>query len=168
MKYYVLVLCHRVGVTDFEFLVTLKNKPENQAGRLNLLGGKVESGETPEAAAIRELKEESGLDATHVVLTGEIHDWDDSLEGDDVCSSIIYCYNAFVDGTAPLVPRPEETEPIMWMKASDILNDPRLMTNLRIIIPMMYLGTTGWIIEDNDTFGGTRQSFRVRLQNLDA
>jgi len=44
-------------------------------------GGKVESGETPERAIVRELHEELGVDATaHEVLAVETHDYPDGLE----------------------------------------------------------------------------------------
>jgi 8-oxo-dGTP diphosphatase len=38
-----------------------KNRPENQAGKLNGIGGKIEPGETPEQAMIREFNEEAGI-----------------------------------------------------------------------------------------------------------
>lgn len=38
-----------------------KTKPAWQAGRLNYPGGKLEEGETPRQAAVRELQEETGL-----------------------------------------------------------------------------------------------------------
>ena len=49
-----------------EVLLVLKDKPEFQKGRLNLVGGKVEANEAPYDAAIRELKEETGLDLSDV------------------------------------------------------------------------------------------------------
>lgn len=41
-------------------------------GMWNGLGGKVEDGETPEACAVREIKEESGLTVKHPILRGFI------------------------------------------------------------------------------------------------
>lgn len=38
-----------------------KNRPEEQRGKLNGLGGKIEEGETPLEAIKREIQEESGL-----------------------------------------------------------------------------------------------------------
>lgn len=45
-----------------QVLCTQRAYPPNLAGQWELPGGKVESDETPEAAAIREVKEELGLD----------------------------------------------------------------------------------------------------------
>lgn len=55
----------------------LKNRPGWQKGRLNGIGGHIESGETPMMAMIREFREETGVEIkrwTHFCsLAG--HDW---------------------------------------------------------------------------------------------
>jgi len=43
-------------------LLIRKRKPEWQAGKLNGIGGKVEEGESPREAMVREFKEEAGVD----------------------------------------------------------------------------------------------------------
>jgi 8-oxo-dGTP diphosphatase len=55
-------------------LMLYRNKKENDyhEGKWNGLGGKFELGESPEDCAIRELKEESGLDAKKLILKGHI------------------------------------------------------------------------------------------------
>jgi 8-oxo-dGTP pyrophosphatase MutT (NUDIX family) len=50
-------------------LLVEKARPEWQAGKLNGLGGKVEVGELPAAAMIRELREETNQALPDVVLT---------------------------------------------------------------------------------------------------
>ena len=45
-----------------------KRKKEPFKGRLNFVGGKVEPGETSEAAADRELQEETGISRQHICL----------------------------------------------------------------------------------------------------
>ena len=56
-----------------------KEKPAWQKGRLNAIGGKIESGETPADAMRREFLEEAGLDVSDwkhfVTLTGIRGDW---------------------------------------------------------------------------------------------
>lgn len=44
-----------------EVVLILKNRPDWQAGRLNGVGGRVEAGESPKEAMVREFKEETGL-----------------------------------------------------------------------------------------------------------
>lgn len=57
---------------DHKTLMVHRIKKENDmhAGKWNGLGGKLEPGETPEDCAIREIREESGLEAKHMVLKG--------------------------------------------------------------------------------------------------
>ncbi len=45
-------------------LLIHKRKPAWQAGRLNGVGGKIEAGETPIAAMVREFREETGIETT--------------------------------------------------------------------------------------------------------
>ena len=48
----------------------IKKANDMHQGKWNGLGGKIESGETPEECARREIKEESGLTVTNLILKG--------------------------------------------------------------------------------------------------
>ena len=64
------ILVAAVALVDDENRVLIAQRPEGKsmAGLWEFPGGKVESGETPEVALIRELKEELTIDVTEACL----------------------------------------------------------------------------------------------------
>ncbi|WP_339717000.1 (deoxy)nucleoside triphosphate pyrophosphohydrolase, partial [uncultured Sneathiella sp.] len=64
------VLVAAVALVDDDNRVLIAQRPEGKsmAGLWEFPGGKVETGETPEAALIRELKEELAIDVTEACL----------------------------------------------------------------------------------------------------
>ena len=76
------VLVSAVALIDIDGRVLLAQRPEGKsmAGLWEFPGGKVEPGETPEAALIRELREELGIDtwaSCLAPLTFASHSYDD-------------------------------------------------------------------------------------------
>ena len=76
------VLVSAVALIDVDGRVLLASRPEGKAmaGLWEFPGGKVKDGETPEAALIRELKEELAIDITAsclAPLTFASHSYDD-------------------------------------------------------------------------------------------
>lgn len=80
-----------------EVLLLRKNKPENQKGKLNAIGGKLEQFELPINAMVRECWEETGLEI-------ELEKWKikstltiNVCFKDRIISHKMYCYSTFLE-----------------------------------------------------------------------
>ncbi len=105
--------------------VIQKARPAWQAGKLNGIGGKIEVGETPTEAMVREFREETGY------FTFE-HDWSHkvTLQGDDF---IIYFFAARREQTVDLTY--DGDEPCQWVDSRYLHNHP-VIPNLHWLIPL--------------------------------
>lgn len=146
-KKYVEVLVTRYNGGEEEILLIQKDRPAWQKGKLNLPGGGIEEGETPEQAIVREVKEETGLDLVYVHDRGLIKDR----------HLIVHCLHGSVTRPFdPFKPREGETEVPIWLPMQRVMTDPRLIPNLRTIIPMLRCGVDGWVLTDDATSTGDK------------
>jgi len=142
--------------------LVLKKRPPHLEGMLNLPGGKLEPGEDPVTAGVRELLEETGLE--------QVQDYDPmcycpaehlgTIQGN---KSIIHCVRVPICSRQELKPGANEDEIIKWYKMPDLLKLKILMPNLRLTIPLMERGTKGWIITDLDGNWRETQYHKVTL-----
>lgn len=145
---FVVAYCERHN----EILIVNKDRPDWMKGRINLPGGKIDPEDAgPLAAAIRELKEESGLDP--------LLDPSYPEEAEEVGLVLgngfkIHIVKIEVDYSLPIEPRPGETEIVEWVPWYNLRHNPRLMPNLRVIIPLLLAGVEGWQIRDDGTSWG--------------
>lgn len=150
MKRY--VLCHARPLWQMfwrEVLVLKKSRPTWQAGRLNLPGGKIEPGETPEKAASRELKEETGLECIVPRVLGKV-------VGDEYEMSVLDCpFEGF--SKHPL--QYAADEPASWLDQEDVLKSPLCMPSLRLFVPLCRARVEGWVVYDH----GSQFDVRIRL-----
>lgn len=159
---YVVVLPYTVDTPVIRLPLVEKLKPEYMAGMLNLAGGKIEEGESPEDAARRELWEESGLESVE--------------EYDGMCPveteymgviignvSKIHCVRVPISSKQELSPRIEEKEKIEWYVYPHLLDQKYLMPNLRVTIPLMLKGIKGWTILDKFNTWRTSNTHQVTL-----
>lgn len=125
-----------------QLVLTLKDRPTWQAGRLNLPGGRVEPDETPIQAAAREGLEETGLVLKNLREMGVIE------SGPRVIIHVFLAHHPL----AGLVPREGETETSAWYPVREALRDRRLIPNLSAILPVT-LGAEleGWVWRETDT-----------------
>lgn len=109
-------------------LVT-KNRPEYQAGKLNLIGGKVEENEYAYTAMVREFLEETGYKSREedwelfCELHGRAGDW------------IVYFFRAFTDDFVNTHLQTMEDEEINWHDIEEYEELPH-MKNLKWLIPL--------------------------------
>ncbi|MER7557575.1 (deoxy)nucleoside triphosphate pyrophosphohydrolase [Nocardioides sp. NPDC126508] len=92
-----------------QVLAARRTSPPEAAGRWELPGGKVEEGETPEAALIREIGEELGC-------LVEVLDW---MHGEAPIGES----HRLIAATARVVagePRPREHDQVLWLAAEDL------------------------------------------------
>jgi 8-oxo-dGTP diphosphatase len=108
-------------------LLIRKNRPAWQAGKLNGVGGKIEPGETPHQAMVREFREEAGVDLPeprwqHVLtLSGK----DDAGAGHGWAGHFFRAFGDLTEASArtdepleihPTAPLPADTIPnLRWM-----------------------------------------------------
>ncbi len=97
------------------------------AGRYNGVGGKFNSGETPEECAIREIHEETGANvAGRIRLLGR--SWlpqDCAMHDPEGC--VLHFFSANVEKNE-VCQQPGETEPLEWFSTEEVLNTP-VMSN---------------------------------------
>jgi len=111
------VLVAAVALIDIDGRILLAQRPEGKsmAGLWEFPGGKIETGETPEIALIRELKEELGIDTWEsclAPLTFASHSYDDF----HLLMPLFACrkWNG--------IPTAQEGQTLAWAKAKDLRN----------------------------------------------
>ena len=107
-------------------LLILKNRPPWQAGLLNGVGGKVEPGEKPLDAMVREFKEESHIDTTP-------EQWRHfaTLAGDDF---LVLIYATVTDDVLRARTMTDEALYLISTERSD--TTPPLVPNLKWLLPL--------------------------------
>lgn len=109
------VLCYLKK--DDQYLLLYRNKKKNDynEGKWIGVGGKLELGETPNEAAVREVKEETGLDVHSLEIAGEV------IFINDDYHEIMYVYE-ISDFSGSLISCNEGE--LRWIPIKDIYNYP--------------------------------------------
>jgi 8-oxo-dGTP diphosphatase len=123
-----MVLVSAVALIDLDGRVLLAQRPpgKSMAGLWEFPGGKIETGETPEAALIRELREELGIDtwaSCLAPLTFASHSYDDF----HLMMPLFACRKW--EGT----PRPREGQVLKWIKPADMRQYPMPTADIPLI-----------------------------------
>ena len=122
------VLVSAVALIDVDGRILLAQRPEGKsmAGLWEFPGGKVESGETPEAALIRELDEELGINTWQsclAPLTFASHGYDDF----HLLMPVFACRKW--EGT----PQPKEGQTLAWARVGELRNYPMPPADIPLI-----------------------------------
>ncbi len=114
-----IVLVSAVALIDIDGRVLLAQRPEGKpmAGLWEFPGGKVEDGETPEAALIRELQEELGID-THASCLAPLAFASHSYDDFHLLMPLFAC-RRWQGNVTPL-----EGQKLAWVRAKDLRNYP--------------------------------------------
>ena len=122
------VLVSAVALIDVDGRILLAQRPEGKsmAGRWEFPGGKVEAGETPEAALVRELQEELGIDTWEsclAPLTFASH----SYENFHLLMPLFACrkWNG--------IPQSRENQALKWVEARDLNKYPMPAADIPLI-----------------------------------
>ncbi len=123
-----LVLVAAVALLDPDGRVLLAQRPEGKsmAGLWEFPGGKIETGETPEAALIRELHEELGIETWEsclAPLTFASH----SYETFHLLMPLFVCRKWGGQ------PQPREAQSLKWVRPEDLRNYPMPAADLPLI-----------------------------------
>ena len=123
-----MVLVSAVALIDIDGRVLLAQRPpgKSMAGLWEFPGGKVEVGETPEAALIRELQEELGIDtwaSCLAPLTFASHSYDDF----HLMMPLFACRKW--EGT----PQAREGQTLKWVKPEDMRDYPMPAADIPLI-----------------------------------
>ena len=117
--------CLIISLDKKKALLIRKNRPEFQKGRLNIIGGHIESGEYPKDAVIREVFEESGLvvDPENIRLFCTLRDY--------AQMGYVYFYITYMDFTKAETTTDEDLEIV---KVGDLPESA--LDNLEWLIPL--------------------------------
>lgn len=114
--------------SDFGANVALvrKNRPEWQAGLLNAIGGKIEEGEKPDDAMVREFEEETGV---------RIEDWEyfAAITGG---WGTVFFYRYFDTEAIKRVKTMEDEEINVYTPGSSIAPPVGIVPNLQWLLPL--------------------------------
>ncbi|MEP2642591.1 8-oxo-dGTP diphosphatase MutT [Roseobacter sp.] len=123
-----LVLVSAVALIDVDGRVLLAQRPEGKsmAGLWEFPGGKIEPGETPEAALVRELQEELGINTWQsclAPLTFASHSYDNF----HLLMPLFACRKW--EGT----PIPKENQQLKWVKPAALKDYPMPKADIPLI-----------------------------------
>ena len=126
-------------IKDNKVVVTKYNKGNKKEGYYDIPGGKIEDGEIPKQTAIREMKEETGIDIKSLKYKGIM-----TIEYPDR----IFLFDVFISNEYEGKPKDFEENTSEWIEINDLLQKEKILSNIIILDRFFIKG----LIDDNYNF----------------
>ena len=126
-------------IKDNEVVVTKYKKGNKKEGYYDIPGGKIEEGESPKQTAIREMKEETGIEIQNlkykVIMTIEYPDR-------------LFIFDTFITKEYEGEPQEFEENTSEWIDIDELLKKEKILSNIILLDKFLIKG----LIDDNRNF----------------
>lgn len=126
-------------IKDNEVVVTKYKKGNKKEGYYDIPGGKIEEGESPKQTAIREMKEETGIEIQNLKYKGIM-----TIEYLDR----LFIFDTFITKEYEGEPQEFEENTSEWIDIDELLKKEKLLSNIILLDKFLIKG----LIDDNRNF----------------
>lgn len=120
-------------IKDNRVVVTKYKEGNKKAGYYEIPGGKIETGETPEQTAIREMKEETGITIENLKYKGNM-----TVE----YPNRIFDLDVFLSAEYKGEPQEFEENTSEWIEINELLKKEKILSNIIILDRFFIKGLT--------------------------
>ena len=126
-------------IKDNKVVVTKYKKGNRKEGYYDIPGGKIEEGEIPKQTAVREMKEETGIDIKNLKYKGiMIIEYPDRK----------FVFDTFISNEYDGEPQEFEENTSEWINMNELLQKEKILSNIMILDRFFING----LIKDNYNF----------------
>ena len=126
-------------IKDNEVVVTKYKKGNKKEGYYDIPGGKIEEGESPKQTAIREMKEETGINIQNLKYKGIM-----TIE----YPNRMFIFDTFISKEYEGEPQEFEENTSEWIDIDELLKKEKILSNIILLDKFLIKG----LIDDNRNF----------------
>ena len=126
-------------IKDNEVVVTKYKKGNKKEGYYDIPGGKIEEGESPKQTAIREMKEQTGIEIQNLKYKGIM-----TIEYPDR----LFIFDTFITKEYEGEPQEFEENTSEWIDIDELLKKEKILSNIILLDKFLIKG----LIDDNRNF----------------